>query len=87
MALGDRRQTAEWAVNPLSSSRGLATIRAEAIEPLNGAEETGSGYAIGAAAADFDNDGFVDLFVAGVNECRLYRNLGRGPLRWLRRAN
>jgi hypothetical protein len=37
---------------------------------------SGSGYAIGAAAADFDNDGFVDLFVAGVNECRLYRNIG-----------
>ena len=36
----------------------------------------GSGYAIGAAAADFDNDGFVDLFVAGVNECHLYRNAG-----------
>jgi enediyne biosynthesis protein E4 len=36
----------------------------------------GSGYMIGAAAADFDNDGLVDLFVAGVNECRLYRNLG-----------
>ncbi len=28
----------------------------------------GSGYAIGAAAADFDNDGLVDLFVSGVNE-------------------
>ena len=36
----------------------------------------GSGYAIGAAAADFDNDGFVDLFVAGVNESHLYRNVG-----------
>jgi hypothetical protein len=37
---------------------------------------SGSGYSIGAAAADFDNDGFVDLFVAGVNECHLYRNVG-----------
>jgi hypothetical protein len=36
----------------------------------------GSGFAIGAAAADFDNDGFVDLFVAGVHESHLYRNLG-----------
>jgi hypothetical protein len=39
---------------------------------------SGSGYAIGAAAADFDNDGFVDLFVTGVNECHLYRNVGGG---------
>jgi hypothetical protein len=35
-----------------------------------------AGYAIGVAAADFDNDGFVDLFVAGVHECHLYRNIG-----------
>ncbi|MDQ6663097.1 MAG: CRTAC1 family protein [Acidobacteriota bacterium] len=38
----------------------------------------GSGYSIGAAAADFDNDGNVDLFVTGVNENHLYRNLGNG---------
>ena len=37
---------------------------------------SGSGYSIGAAAADFDNDGFVDLFVAGVGESHLYRNIG-----------
>ncbi len=36
----------------------------------------GSGYSIGAAAADFDNDGNIDLFVAGVHESHLYRNLG-----------
>ncbi len=38
----------------------------------------GSGYSIGAAAADFDNDGRVDLFVAGVNGSHLYRNAGGG---------
>jgi hypothetical protein len=38
----------------------------------------GSGYSIGAAAADFDNDGRVDLFVAGVNGSHLYRNMGGG---------
>ena len=36
----------------------------------------GQGYSIGAAAADFDNDGRIDLFVAGVNGSHLYRNLG-----------
>src|SRR2546423_11510525 len=35
-----------------------------------------AGYMTGAAAADFDNDGFADLFVAGVHECHLYRNIG-----------
>jgi enediyne biosynthesis protein E4 len=38
----------------------------------------GAGYSIGAAAADFDNDGHVDLFVAGVGSNHLYRNLGNG---------
>lgn len=34
----------------------------------------GAGYTIGAAAADFDNDGYPDLFVAGVDRNLLYRN-------------
>jgi enediyne biosynthesis protein E4 len=38
----------------------------------------GAGYSMGAAAADFDNDGKPDLFVAGVNRNILYRNLGNG---------
>ncbi len=38
----------------------------------------GEGYSMGAAAADFDNDGKPDLFVAGVNQNILYRNLGNG---------
>ena len=33
-------------------------------------------YGMGACAADMDNDGFVDLFVTGIGDCRLYRNLG-----------
>src|SRR5690348_2382803 len=36
----------------------------------------GAGYSMGAAAADFDNDGKADLFVAGVYRNLLYRNLG-----------
>ena len=38
----------------------------------------GAGYAIGAAAGDFDNDGHVDLFVAGARATQLYRNRGDG---------
>jgi hypothetical protein len=38
----------------------------------------GSGYSMGCAAADYDNDGHTDLFVAGVYRNLLYRNLGNG---------
>jgi hypothetical protein len=36
------------------------------------------GYTTGAAAGDFDNDGRIDLFVAGVQRNHLFRNLGDG---------
>ncbi len=38
----------------------------------------GDGYSMGAAAADYDNDGKPDLFVAGVNRNILYHNRGNG---------
>jgi hypothetical protein len=38
----------------------------------------GEGYTTGAAAGDFDNDGRIDLFVAGVQRNHLFRNLGDG---------
>ncbi len=38
----------------------------------------GAGYSMGAAAADYNNDGKVDLFVAGVYQNILYLNLGNG---------
>jgi hypothetical protein len=38
----------------------------------------GVGYAMGAAAGDYDNDGDVDLFVAGVPRNQLLRNRGDG---------
>ncbi|MDE0106803.1 MAG: CRTAC1 family protein [Bryobacterales bacterium] len=41
-----------------------------------GAGVAGSGYSMGAATADYDNDGQTDLYVAGVNRNVLYRNLG-----------
>jgi hypothetical protein len=38
----------------------------------------GSGYATGAAVADYDNDGYKDLFVGGVHGNTLYHNNGNG---------
>jgi len=34
----------------------------------------GEGYSMGAAAADYDNDGWVDLYLTGVNRNILYHN-------------
>jgi hypothetical protein len=38
----------------------------------------GVGYSMGVAAGDYDNDGFVDLYVTGVNHNQLLRNNGDG---------
>ena len=38
----------------------------------------GSGYGMGVAAADYDNDGRVDLFVTSVNGNQLFHNNGNG---------
>ncbi len=38
----------------------------------------GRGYTHGVIAADYDNDGLQDLFVAGLRENILYHNLGNG---------
>ena len=38
----------------------------------------GSGFDGGAAAGDYDNDGYPDLFVAGVHRSTLYHNNGNG---------
>src|SRR5579885_3140891 len=38
----------------------------------------GKGYSMGVAAADYDNDGYVDLFVTGVRGNTLYHNRGDG---------
>ena len=38
----------------------------------------GEGYSVGTAAADYDNDGHVDLYIAGYNRNFLYHNNGDG---------
>jgi hypothetical protein len=38
----------------------------------------GEGYSMGVAVADYDNDGYPDIFVAGVNRNILYHNRGDG---------
>jgi enediyne biosynthesis protein E4 len=38
----------------------------------------GEGYSMGASAADYDNDGWTDLYVTGVNRNVLYHNQGDG---------
>ncbi len=38
----------------------------------------GTGYDIGVAVADYDNDGYEDIFVAGVYKNTLYHNNGNG---------
>ena len=38
----------------------------------------GVGYSMGVAAGDYDNDGFVDLYVTGVNHNQLMHNNGDG---------
>jgi hypothetical protein len=39
---------------------------------------SGVGYSMGVAAGDYDNDGFVDLYVTGVNRNQLLHNNGNG---------
>lgn len=38
----------------------------------------GIGYSMGVAAGDYDNDGYVDLYIAGVNRNQLLHNNGNG---------
>lgn len=56
--------------------RNLGGFRFEDVTDTAGV--AGIGYSMAAAAADYDNDGRTDLFVAGVGKNILYRNQGNG---------
>jgi hypothetical protein len=60
--------------NRLYRNQGEGTFR----DVTEQAGVRGEGYSMGAAAADFDNDGWTDLYVTGVNRNVLYRNRGDG---------
>jgi enediyne biosynthesis protein E4 len=62
----------QW--NRLFRNRGDMTF----VDVTERAGVSGEGYSTGAAAADYDNDGHIDLFVAGINGNRLYHNRGDG---------
>jgi hypothetical protein len=64
------------ATNRLYRSRGDWTFDDVTAE----AGLTAFGFGMGCAAGDYDNDGFVDLFVAGYAGNRLYLNNGDGTL-------
>jgi enediyne biosynthesis protein E4 len=72
-----KQSPADW--NRLYRNDGVdAAGRVHFTDVTREAGMAGIGFAMGVAAADFDNDGFTDLFVAGVRENRLYRNTGNG---------
>lgn len=68
------RKTGERYWNRLFRNNGDGTFS----DTTAAARVAGEGYSMGAAAADFDNDGRTDLFVAGVNRNLLFRNRGDG---------
>jgi hypothetical protein len=56
--------------NRLYRNQGDGTFR----DVTEKAGVRGAGYSMGVAAADFDNDGWIDFYVTGVNRNILYRN-------------
>jgi hypothetical protein len=60
--------------NRLYHNRGDGTFE----DVTEKAGVAGTGYGIAAAAADYDNDGFTDLYVINVGKNILYHNRGNG---------
>jgi len=68
----DKRDPKYW--NRLYRNNGDGTFT----DVTEKAGVQGSGYGMGVAVADFDNDGYEDLYVTNVGENILYRNNGDG---------
>lgn len=68
----DKREPKYW--NRLYHQKSDATFE----DVTERAGLKGSGYSMGVAAADYDNDGNVDLYVTGYGENFLYHNNGDG---------
>ncbi|MDE3178982.1 MAG: CRTAC1 family protein [Acidobacteriota bacterium] len=64
--------------SPRYSNRLFRNHRGEFTDVTTEAGLDGSGYDSGVAVGDYDNDGFPDLFVAGVHRSTLYHNNGDG---------
>ncbi len=73
-ALPALRKTSPEYWNRLFRNNGDGTFTDVTTE----AKVAGEGYAMGVAAADYDNDGDQDMFVTGVNQNILFRNEGDG---------
>ncbi len=85
-ALGSERPTA-WPEDWVPSGRlfrndlqrlsdGTVRLRFEDVTPATGIEATG--YGMGVATADYDNDGDVDLYLTQFGRNQLWRNEGDG---------
>jgi hypothetical protein len=48
------------------------------VEAPDGGDAGDSGYGMGVAAGDYDNDGYIDLYVTNLGRNRLLRNTGKG---------
>jgi hypothetical protein len=79
-ALPDKREAKFW--NRLYKQKPDGTFD----DVTERAQVRGEGYSMGAAAADFDGDRNIDLFVTGYAGSRLYRNSGDGTFEDVTRA-
>ena len=61
---------------PAALYRNLGNGKFEDVAKQAGVSDPG--WAMGVSVADFDNDGWDDLFVTCFGQCKLYRNLGNG---------
>ncbi len=61
---------------PAALYRNLGNGKFEEVAKQAGVSDPG--WAMGVSVADYDNDGWDDLFVSCFGQCKLYRNLGNG---------